>query len=162
MRGGVYRGVYTGAWSSAGGMTSRVCTAVMQSVERYDRGGHHRCGRKWRERWSTRQTSRAAGVATRPAGSSVLCGDALDGDAEPVGLVDEVVGDAAAWEVDDALGQEGQEFVVAAEGSGPSVCVPVGLTDDLVDAVTLPPSRPLSSRRPDRRRGRAPRLCTWP
>ena len=105
MRGGVYRGVYTGAWSSAGGMTSRVCTAVMRSGGRYDQGGHHRCGCKWCERWSTRQTSRAAGVATRPAGSSVLCGDALDGDAEPAGLVDEVVGDAAARECDDALGQ---------------------------------------------------------
>ena len=50
-------------------------------------------------------TSRAAGVATRPAGSSVLCGDALDGDAEAAGLVDEVVGDAAARERDDALGE---------------------------------------------------------
>ena len=50
-------------------------------------------------------TGCAAGVATRPAGSSVLCGDALDGDAEPVRLVDEVVGDAAAREGDDALGE---------------------------------------------------------
>ena len=99
-----------------------------------------RCGCKLRERWSTRQTSRAAGVATRPAGSSVLCGDALDGDAEAAGLVDEVVGDAGAWERDDALGEQGQEFVVAAEGSGPSVSVPVGLADDLVDAVPLRPA----------------------
>ena len=83
---------------------------------------------------------RAAGVATRPAESSVLCGDALDGDAEPVGLVDEVVGDARAGECDDALGQEGQEFVVAPEGSRPSVCVPVWLADDLVDAVTFRPA----------------------
>ena len=33
-------------------------------------------------------TSRAAGVATRPAGSSGLGCDALDGDAEAAGLVD--------------------------------------------------------------------------
>ena len=82
-----------------------------------------------------------AGVATRPAGSSVLCSDTLDGDAEPVRLVDEVVGDARAWERDDALGQEAEQLVVAPEGSGPSVCVPVGLADDLVDAVPLRPAR---------------------
>ena len=80
-------------------MTSRVCDGSCACMTRV----RH-------QRWGTsgvrRQTSRAAGVATRPAGSSVLCGDALDGDAEAAGLVDEVVGDAAAWERDDALGQE--------------------------------------------------------
>ena len=58
-----------------------------------------------------------------------------------LGLVDEVVGDAAAGEGDDALGEQSEEFIVAPEGSGPSVCVPVGLADDLVDAVALRPSR---------------------
>ena len=38
------------------------------------------------------------------------------------------------------LGSKAEEFVVAAEGSGPSVCVPVGLADDLVDAVPLRPA----------------------
>ena len=93
----------------------------------------------WRKQWGTGEAmGRAAGVATRPAESCVLCGDALDGDAEAAGLVDEVVGDAGAGERDDALGEQGQEFVVAAEGSRPSVCVPIGLADDLVDAVPLP------------------------
>ena len=44
--------------------------------------------------------------------------DALDGDAEPLRLVDEVVGDAAAGEGDDAIGELGEEFVVALEGRG--------------------------------------------
>ena len=55
-------------------------------------------------------------------------------------LVDEVVGDARTGEGDDALGQEFQEFVVPAEGSGTAVLVPVGLADDLVDAVALGPA----------------------
>ena len=51
-------------------------------------------------------TSRAAaGVATRPVRMFASSGDALDGDAEAAGLVDEVVGDAGAGERDDALGE---------------------------------------------------------
>ena len=142
--GGSYRGVYIGAWSCVGGKTRGSDAGAVQSVERYDRGGHPRCGRKWRERWSTtgKATSRAAGgVATRPVRMFASSRNALDGDAEPVGLVDEVVGDARAWERDDALGQECEQVVVPPEGSGSSVCVPVGLADDLVDAVSLRPSR---------------------
>ena len=63
----------------------------------------------------------------------------MDGDAELAGLVDQVLGDAGTGEGDDALGQEVEEVVVAAEGGGASVPVPVGLADDLVDAVALGP-----------------------
>ena len=63
-------------------------------------------------------------------------------------------------EGDDALGQEVEQFVVAAEGSGPSVSVPVGFADDLVDAVTFSPAR-RSVRRRDRRHARAPCRDTW-
>ena len=80
----------------------------------------------------------AAGDATREAPTSG--GDTLDGYAETVRLVDEIVGDARAGERDDALGQESEEFVVAAEGSGPAVRLPVGLAHDLVDAVSLGPA----------------------
>ena len=76
--------------------------------------------------------------ATR--GVPALCGDSLDGDAEGAGLVDEVVRDARTGEGDHALGEEGEQLVVAAEGSGPAVGVPVGLADDLVDAVALGPA----------------------
>ena len=99
MRRGVYEGPYRGtdamAGSCAGGKT-RGCDA-----------GAGACA-FCHKQWGTREaTSRAAGVvvATRPAGSSVLSRDALYGDAEPVGLVDEVVCDARAWERDDALGE---------------------------------------------------------
>ena len=70
------------------------------------------------------------------------CGhlDLLDRDAELSCLVDEVLGDAAAGEGDDALGEEVEEVVVAAEGSGAAVAVPVGLADDLVDAALLGPA----------------------
>ena len=44
-------------------------------------------------------------------------------------LVDEVLGDAGTGEGDDALGEEVEEVVVAAEGCGASVAVPVGLAD---------------------------------
>ena len=64
----------------------------------------------------------------------------LDRYAELPRLVDEVLGDAAAGECDDALGQEIQELVVAPERSGPSVAVPVGLADDLVDAALVGPA----------------------
>ena len=47
----------------------------------------------------------------------------------------------SAGERDDALRQEVQEFLVAAERSGPSVAVPVGLADDLMDAVAVCPLR---------------------
>ena len=66
--------------------------------------------------------------------------DLLDRDADLFCLVDEVLGDAAAGERDDALGQEVQEIVVAAERSCPSVPVPVGLSDDLVDAALVGPA----------------------
>ena len=64
----------------------------------------------------------------------------LDRYAELPRLVDEVLGDAAAGERDDAFGQEVQELVVAPERSGPSVAVPVGLADDLVDAALVGPA----------------------
>ena len=73
----------------------------------------------------------------------MVCGlgrDLVDRYAELPCFVDEVLGDAAAGEGDDALGQEVEEFVVAAEGSGPSVAVPIRLADDLVDAVLLGPA----------------------
>ena len=38
------------------------------------------------------------------------------------------------------LGRRASKFVVPPEGSGPSVRVPVGLADDLVDAVPLRPA----------------------
>ena len=79
-------------------------------------------------------------VATRPVGAHVkrrFSGRGCRG----CGLVDEVVRDARAGERDHALGEEGEEFVVAPEWSGPAVRVPVGLADDLVDAVPLGPSR---------------------
>ena len=65
----------------------------------------------------------------------------LDRDAELDGLVDEVVGDAAARERDDALGQQVAQFVVAPERCGPSVGVPVRLAHDLVHAVAFRPLR---------------------
>ena len=67
--------------------------------------------------------------------------DSVDGNAELLGLVDQVVGDAAAREADEALGQEFQQLVVSPERSGPSVCVPVWPADDLVDALRLGPTR---------------------
>ena len=63
----------------------------------------------------------------------------MDGDAEPARLVDQVLGDAGTGEGDEALGEEVEEVVVAAEGCGASVSVPVGLADDLVDVVALGP-----------------------
>ena len=51
--------------------------------------------------------------------------DALNRNAELPCLVDEVLGDAAAGEGDDALRQEVEEFLVAAERCGPTVAVPV-------------------------------------
>ena len=64
-----------------------------------------------------------------------------DRDAELRGLVDRVLGNAVAGEGDEALGQEVEEVVVAAEGRGPSVAVPVGLAHHLVRAVPLGPLR---------------------
>ncbi len=91
-----------------------------------------------RGRCAPMETDRAAaGATTRPLGCYGSGGTAHDRDAEGAGLVDEVPGDAAAGEGDDALGQEVEQLVVAAEGCGASVAVPVGLADDLVDAVTL-------------------------
>ena len=51
--------------------------------------------------------------------------DALNRNSELPCLVDEVLGDAAAGEGDDALRQQVQEVVVAAERGGPSVAAPV-------------------------------------
>ncbi len=96
------------------------------------------CGRT--ERGGSASDPRRAAEATRPP---VACGSGshlLDRDAELPCLVDEVVGDAAAGERDHALGQEVEEVVVAAERSGPSVAVPVGLAHDLVDAALLGPT----------------------
>ena len=81
-----------------------------------------------------RETGRAAaGATTRPVDALRSGRDALDRDAELPRLVDEVLGDAGAGERDDALRQEVQQFVVAAERGGASVAVPVRLADDLVD-----------------------------
>ena len=64
----------------------------------------------------------------------------LDGDAELARFVDEIVGDARAWESDEALGQEVEQLVVAAEGCCPTIGCPVRLADDLVHGVPLGPS----------------------
>ena len=61
-------------------------------------------------------------------------------DAELPRLVHEVLGDAGAGERDDAFRQEVQQVVVAAEGCGASVPVPIRLADDLLDAVALCPA----------------------
>ena len=64
-----------------------------------------------------RTRKRAAPPPERRRGPSRRCrlrGAALHGDAEGARLVDEVLGDAAAGERDDALRQEVQQFVVAA------------------------------------------------
>ena len=45
-----------------------------------------------------------------------------------------------AGERDDALRQEVEELVVAAEGRGLAVCVPVGPADELVDAARIGPA----------------------
>ena len=80
---------------------------------------------------------------TRPLG---VCGsgsdlfDLLHRYPELAGFVDEVVGDAGTGEGDDALRQEVEEVVVAAERSGPSVAVPVGLAHNLMDAALLGPA----------------------
>ena len=67
--------------------------------------------------------------------------DAHDRDAELAGLVDRVAGDARSGERDDALRQEVEQLVVAAEGRGLAVGVPVGTADHLVDASCLCPAR---------------------
>ena len=77
-------------------------------------------------------------------------------------LVDEVVRDAGAGERDDALGQEGEELVVATEGSRPVRARPSRACRRPGGRRSARPTPPLSSRRRGRRRGRAPRLCTWP
>ena len=64
----------------------------------------------------------------------------MDGNSELPGLVDQVVGDAAAGEADEALGQEFQELVVSPERSGTAVHVPVRLADNLVNALRLGPA----------------------
>ena len=72
-----------------------------------------------------------------------VCGsgcDLPDRDAALPRLVDEVVGDAGAGERDDALGQQVEQLVVAAERRGASVPVPFRFADDLMDAVALGPS----------------------
>ena len=83
------------------------------------------------------------GVTPPKRRDPVVCGSGshlLDRYAELAGFVDEVVGDAAAGERDDAFRQEVEDIVVAAERSGPSVAVPVGLADDLVDTALLGPA----------------------
>ncbi len=119
------------------------------------------------------KASRAGGVRIRkrtapppergrgPSGRWRLRGAALHRDAELPRLVDEVLGDAGAGEGDDALRREVEQFVVAAEGCGASMAVPVGLADDLGGRRCALPSWWRSSRRRDRRRGRAPCRHTW-
>ena len=55
-------------------------------------------------------------------------------------LVDEVLGDPGAWEGDDALRQQAQQLVVAAERRGLAVGVPVRAADNLMHAARLGPA----------------------
>ena len=64
----------------------------------------------------------------------------MDRDAELTSLVDEVLGDAGAGEGDQALGQEVEQLVVAPKRCGSPVGVPIGLADDLMDAVAFRPA----------------------
>ena len=63
-----------------------------------------------------------------------------DADAEPLGLVGEIVGDAGARENDDGLRHLGEKRVVALEGRGLAVAIPVGLEDDLRDLAAVGPA----------------------
>ena len=63
-----------------------------------------------------------------------------DADAELAGLVDEVVGDAGAGEGDDGVRHFGKKRIVALEGSGLAVAIPVGLEDDLRDLAIVGPA----------------------
>ena len=62
----------------------------------------------------------------------------MHGDAELHGLLDQAVGDAGAKEGDDVLRQQVEQFVVATEGGGTAVGVPVRLADDLMAALLSP------------------------
>jgi hypothetical protein len=59
--------------------------------------------------------------------------------AEALGLVGEVVGDAGAGEDDEADGKRIEEVVIALKGRGLGVTRPVGLEDDLRDLAIIGP-----------------------
>ena len=82
--------------------------------------------------WGGEEADRAEPMTTRSAEAMRSSRAALDRDAQRDGLVDEVLGDAAAarGEGDDALRQQVQQLVVATERCGPTVAVPVGLAYD--------------------------------
>ena len=75
-----------------------------------------------RRRWRRPEETGDATEAARPVSAALAPGCAAPHrNAEGDGLVDEVVGDAAARESDDALGQQVQQLIVAAERRGASV-----------------------------------------
>ena len=65
--------------------------------------------------------------------------DAVNGNAEGDGLVDQVPGDAVTGPGENALRHQVQQRVVALEGRGLAMCSPIGAADDLVDAAGLGP-----------------------
>lgn len=60
--------------------------------------------------------------------------DPLDADPELAGLVDDVLGDARTGGGDQTLRHGFEHLVIALEGSGLAVALPVGLEDHLGDA----------------------------
>ena len=134
LRGRVTRGGAAAAIERSA-VRSMVHGAVRDGVSSGVRTGavHSAAGREGRKNGPRRR------VATRPARSFDSGGDALDRDTELARLVDQIVGDARTRERDDALGEEIEQLVIAPEGRRASVCVPVGLADDLVDAVAVRP-----------------------
>ena len=112
------------------------------------RSGRDECGdveRLQQAAWGFARVRRNKGRAARGSDATLevcgLCRHLLHGYTELYCLIDEVLGDAAAGEGDDALGEKVKEFVVAPERSSPSVAVPVPLADDLVDAALVGPTR---------------------
>ena len=80
-----------------------------------------------------------------PSGAaSVVCGGGVGEsphrDAELLGLVGEVGGDAGAGKHDDADRQRIEQAVVALEGSGAAFACPVGLEDDLRNLAIIGPA----------------------
>ena len=86
--------------------------------------------------------------------------DAMHGDAELGGLVEEVLGNPGAGEPDDALGQKFQQLIVSAERSGLAVGVPVRACRRPGARPWTRPNAPRSSQHPDRHRVPGPCRCT--
>ena len=116
-----------------------VVATLWQCSSRADERSHPACHRPYRS-VHPRGHRRSRG---HPGALPRWRGHRLLRDAELDGPVDEVVGDAAAGEGDDALRQQVEQFVVAPERCGPSVGVPVRLAHvrrsgaDLSDRFTL-------------------------